>query len=56
MGLGKIHHLTYRPLGYERVCLPLGKVANTPFHIQGDVITRRCERGISTVNVEIIDP
>ena len=23
------------PLGYERVCLPLGNVANTPFHSQG---------------------
>ena len=28
--------LTIRPLGYERVHLPLGKVADTPFHIQGD--------------------
>ena len=26
----------YRPLGYERVYLTLCKVANTPFHIQGD--------------------
>ena len=26
----------YRTLGYERVYLPLGKVADTPFHIQGD--------------------
>ena len=25
-----------RPLGYERVYLPLSKVADTPFHIQGD--------------------
>ena len=25
-----------RPLGYERVYLPLHKVADTPFHIQGD--------------------
>ena len=25
-----------RPLGYERVYLPLRKVADTPFHIQGD--------------------
>ena len=24
------------PLGYERVYLPLCKVADTPFHIQGD--------------------
>ena len=26
----------YRFLGYERVYLPLYKVADTPFHIQGD--------------------
>ena len=25
-----------RPLGYERVYLPLCKMADTPFHIQGD--------------------
>ena len=25
-----------RPLGYERVYLPLCEVADTPFHIQGD--------------------
>ena len=28
----------YRPLGYERVYLPLFQVADTPFHIQGDDI------------------
>ena len=28
--------LTFRPLGYERVYLPLCNVADTPFHIQGD--------------------
>ena len=27
-----------RPHGYERVYLPLYNVADTPFHIQGDVI------------------
>ena len=27
---------TIRRLGYERVYLPLYKVADTPFHIQGD--------------------
>ena len=27
---------SYRPLGYERVDLPLCRVADTPFHIQGD--------------------
>ena len=26
--------ILYRPLGYERVYLPLCKVADTPFHIQ----------------------
>ena len=25
----------YRPFGYERVYLPLDKVADTPFHIHG---------------------
>ena len=25
-----------RPLGYERMYLPLNKVTDTPFHIQGD--------------------
>ena len=30
----------YHHLGYERVYLPLCKVADTPFHIQGDGITR----------------
>ena len=28
----------YRPLGYERVCPPLPKVADSPFHIQWDAI------------------
>ena len=28
----------YRPLEYERVYLPLCKVADTPFHNQGDDI------------------
>ena len=30
--------LIHRPLGYERVYLPLYKVADTPFHIQRDDI------------------
>ena len=31
--------LTYRPLEYERVYLPLYNVADTPFHIQeGDAL------------------
>ena len=29
----------YRPLGYERVDLSLYKLADTPFHIQGDDIS-----------------
>ena len=29
---------TYRPLGYERVYLPLCKAADTPFYIQGNDI------------------
>ena len=29
-------HYTILPFGYERVYLPLCKVADTPFHIQGD--------------------
>ena len=32
-----VHHSSiYRPLGYERVYLPLHKMADTLFHIQGD--------------------
>ena len=31
-----INRHIYRPLGYVRVYLPLCKVADTPFHIQGD--------------------
>ena len=37
----------YRVLAYESVYLPLYKVADTPFHIQGDVI---CEHVV--LNVE----
>ena len=34
--------ITYHPLGYERVYLPLGKAADTPFHIQrGDILKRK---------------
>ena len=29
---------SHRPLGYERVYLPLYKVADTPFYVQGDDI------------------
>ena len=34
--MGKI-----RPLGYERVYLPLCKVADTPFQVQGDEYVNR---------------
>ena len=38
-----------RPLGYERVYLPLCKVADTPFHIQEDeMITTSCVRHLQT--------
>ena len=30
------HQDTFRPLGFERVYLPLYKVADTPFHIKRD--------------------
>ena len=43
-GTSKAYSITYtacRPLGYGRVYLPLYKVADTPFHIQGvDVYTK----------------
>ena len=58
-----IHHDTYiyRPLRYERVCLPLCKVADTPFHIQGDdiiCIRHRWEgdRGLDVVTRAEISP
>ena len=33
--LNPLFFKTIRPLGYERVYLPLYEVADTPFHIQG---------------------
>ena len=40
------------PLGYERVDLPLVKVADTPFHIRGDDIhVHVCAPEIGTVTV-----
>ena len=33
------HVIALRPVGYERVYLPLREVTDTPFHIQGDVLT-----------------
>ena len=39
---------TRSPLAYERMHLPLCKVADAPFHIQrGDVITRRYDNYLS---------
>ena len=35
--------LLYHSLGYERVYLPHRKVADTPFHIQGDdILEKKC--------------
>ena len=39
--LGYHKAITYRPLGWERVYLPLCEVADTPFHIQRDDIYYR---------------
>ena len=39
IGVGSVGRMaSYRYLGYERMYLPLGKVADTPFHIQGGQI------------------
>ena len=35
----------YRPLGYERVYLQFHKVADTPFHIQGDDMSASIQVG-----------
>ena len=51
-GIDQVDVKIYRPLGYERVYLPLREVADTPFHIQGDdyydnpdySIQLRCDR------------
>ena len=37
---------TLRPLGYERVYLTLSKVADTPFHIQGDDLVWRLAKEV----------
>ena len=34
-----VSSILYRSHGYERVYLPLCKVADTPFHIQGDKLS-----------------
>ena len=39
MGENKKLVFTFRPLGYERVYLPLYEVADTHFHIQGHKLT-----------------
>ena len=36
--------ILFGPVGYERVYLPLYKVADTPFHIQGDDIYTRSQQ------------
>ena len=36
-----------RPLGYERVYLPLYKVADTPFHIQRDDVAEGPHAAVS---------
>ena len=41
---------TCRPVGYERVYLPLCKVADTPFHIQGDDVNMHLINLIYLVN------
>ena len=40
----------YRPLGYGRLYLPLCKVADTSFHIQGDEL---CEIYVATIGILI---
>ena len=35
----------FRPFGYERVYLPLSKVADTPFHIKGDDLRLATRKG-----------
>ena len=42
-----IRRTIFRPLGYERVYLPLYKVADTPFHIQGDDLLWAVDEGFS---------
>ena len=38
---------TYRSHGYKRLYLPLYKVADTPFHIQGDGLRSQQHKGFS---------
>ena len=44
-----------RPLGYERVYLPLRKVADTPFHIQGDELFKDSSHILFTMLIFIIN-
>ena len=44
----------YRHLGYERVYLPLCKVADTPFHIQDEYIGPPCMTWDSRLTLIII--
>ena len=48
---GVSHDISYkaclhnRPLGYERVHLPLCKVADAPFYLQGDELLFKSDKG-----------
>ena len=54
--------LTNRPLGYERVYLPLHKVADTPFDIQWDEMfffegqTEKLKTGIDAISTLTLTP
>ena len=48
--------MIYRPLGYERVYLPLYKVADTPFHIQGDDILLTDKAKVAHSNIKLVHP
>ena len=56
MGLSNwsmISHDITRPLGYERVYLPLYKGADTPFHIQGDELCRVTVSGANAITFSV---
>ena len=43
------------PLGYEMVYLPLTKVADTPFHIQGDNLSEMTQGICSVLTLKSLD-
>ena len=45
--------LIQRPIGHERVYLPLYKVADTPFHIQGDDMSLKGNNNHFSFNCEM---